>query len=222
MRSSTLTRGTGAATAPAAKAAAGATTTKAVTATATIIADQAATIATQAETAATTHGTGWWWWCIASMPGVARWRDIDDNVLGLHPAHMLCLLACKDHIQVGNLLVECFARVDARAVCPVGIQGRAAKLPHKYNMGLGVARKRELILTSFQPHVVEVSANVICDDVDSLKNAQDDVGCIPVAQVELDLGPIGGIEESVVHMCLEEEQSPIFVKCHAEVVLVKT
>ncbi len=108
--------------------------------------------------------------------------------------------------------MERFARVDARTVHLLGKQRKAAKLQQEFNMGSRVAWKRELILTSFQPYIVKVSANVICNDVDSLMNARDDGGYIPVAQVKLDLGPIGGIEEGGIHMCLEEEQSSVLPK----------
>jgi hypothetical protein len=107
-------------------------------------------IATPTATAtATTHGkcSGRWWWCTTSTPVGACWVLIDDNVISFHQACALLLLAHEDHMQEGNLLVDCVRRVDALEVRPVGTQIQAAILPHKTKMGVGVACKRDLVLT---------------------------------------------------------------------------
>jgi hypothetical protein len=82
--------------------------------------------------------------------------------------------------------------------------------------------KKGRVLIPIQPYIVKVTANVNCNDVDSLTKGQGDGGCVPVAWVKLDLGPIGSVKEGGVDSCLEEEQSPALAKCHTEVVLVKT
>ena len=80
-------------------------------------------------------------------------------------------------------------------------------------MGVGVARKRETVLTSVRPHILEVSVNVLCDDVDGLTSTGDDGRCVAMRRVELKDGPVGGVEEGGVDSSLEEERLPAWGKC---------
>ena len=77
-------------------------------------------------------------------------------------------------------------------------QIRAAILPHYPKMGVRVARKRETVLTPWWPHIFEVSANFLCDDIDGLPNTGDDGRCVAMHWVKLKLGPVCGVEEGGV------------------------
>ncbi len=72
------------------------------------------------------------------------------------------------------------------------------------------------VLTSVRPHILEVSANVLCDDVDGLTmtSTGDDGRCVAMCRVELKDGPVGGVEEGGVDSSLEEER---FAACGVSV-----
>ena len=129
----------------------------------------------------------------------------DANVTGFHGACVLLLLAREGHMQQGNLQVQCVRIVHVDAAHPVRIQIQAAILPHYPKMRVGVARKRKTVLTPGGPHILEVSANVLCDDIDSLTNTGDDGRCVAMHRIKLELGPVGGVEEGGVDSSLEDE-----------------
>ena len=89
-------------------------------------------------------------------------------------------------------------------------------------MRVGVARKRETVLTPLRPHIIEVSANVLCDNVDSLTGAGNDGRCVAMHRVKLENRPVGGVEEGGVHASLEEEGVPTWGNCRTKVVFVLT
>ena len=72
-------------------------------------------------------------------------------------------------------------------------------------MGVGVARKRKTVLTPLRPHIIEVSANVLCDDIDRLTKTGDDGRCVAMHRIKLELGPVGRVEEGGVYSRLEDE-----------------
>ena len=89
-------------------------------------------------------------------------------------------------------------------------------------MRVGIARKWETVLTPLRPHILEVCANVLCDDVDSLASTGDDGRCVAMRRVKFKNGPVGGVEEGGVDTCLEEEGLPAWEKCCTKVVFVLT
>ena len=146
----------------------------------------------------------------------------DDNVICLHRAHALRVLALEDDAEDGNLLVQSFPCVGARARSPVFQQLLVAVLPDNSHVRERVARKREQVFVALGPLIIEISAEGNRNDIDSLANRGDYGRRVSVCWVKLLLGPICRVEEGGTDSCLEAEESPIFGRCHAKIVLVDT